>query len=100
MDYAKDKVSIIIAAYNEEDNIGKTIASVRSVLPEAEILIVDDGSTDGTLAEARKFENDLIKVIPSRQNLGKGHAIRMGIQAASGTIMAQIDADLQFPAES
>ena len=99
MNQTKEKISIIIAAYNEEGNIGNTIKCVRAVLPEAEIIVVDDGSTDGTLRKARDTRDELVTVIASPANKGKGHAIRSGIDTASGTIMAQIDADLQFPAE-
>lgn len=99
MDQLQKQISIIIAAYNEEGTIGNTINSVREVLPEAEIIIVDDGSLDDTRGKAMQVQDDLVEVIVSPQNKGKGHAIRMGIDAASGTIMAQIDADLQFPAE-
>lgn len=99
MKESQEKISVIIAAYNEESTIAKAIKEVRAVLPESEIIVVDDGSTDGTLTEARQYENDLTKVISTPDNKGKGHAIRCGIKAATGTIMAQIDADLQFPAE-
>lgn len=94
-----EKISIIIAAYNEEDNIGRAIESVRNVLPGAEIIVVDDGSTDHTFERAKQYEQELMKIIYYPQNKGKGHAIRAGINAATGTIMTQIDADLQFPAE-
>ena len=95
----QEKISVIIAAYNEEGAIATTVKSVRAVLPECEIIVVDDGSTDRTFAKAKQFENALTRVIRSPENRGKGHAIRYGIEAATGTIMAQIDADLQFPAE-
>lgn len=91
------KVSILIATYNEEENIARAIEGIRSVLPQAEIVVADDGSRDRTVAKAKRFESDLVKVIPSVHR-GKGVAIREAIQVAKGIIMAQIDADLQFPA--
>ena len=99
MESLHGKISIIIAAYNEEGTIVNTITSVRAVLPDAEIVVVDDGSGDDTSKKAMQVQDDLVKVIISPRNEGKGHAIRMGIKAASGDVMAQIDADLQFPAE-
>lgn len=95
MEIFKEKISVIIATYNEEGNIGKSIESVRRVLPYAEIIVVDDGSTDQTVAEARYFESDLVKIIPSIHK-GKGGAVKTGIKAVSGSITVQIDADLQF----
>jgi len=95
----KKNISIIIPAYNEENNIGRAIESVRMVLPNAEIIVVDDGSTDQTLSKARRYESDSVKVFSSPHK-GKGNAIKKGIKEASGMIMAQIDADLQFPAEN
>lgn len=99
MSDTNEKSSIIIAAYNEEDNIVRTVEAVCRIMPQAEIIVVDDGSTDQTLAVSRRIKNPLVKVIDSGRNFGKGHAIRLGIDHASGNIMAQIDADLQFPAE-
>jgi glycosyltransferase involved in cell wall biosynthesis len=93
----EEKVSIFIATHNEENNIGIAIERVRAVLADAEIIVVDDGSTDQTLARARPYENSSVKVFFTCHK-GKGSAIKKAIQEASGTIMAQIDADLQFPA--
>jgi glycosyltransferase involved in cell wall biosynthesis len=93
------QISIIIAAYNEEGNIADTIERVRMVMPAAEIIVVDDGSSDKTLSIAQGMAGELMKVVAVQPNRGKGHAIRMGIDKARGGVMAQIDADLQFPAE-
>ncbi|MCX5715060.1 MAG: glycosyltransferase family 2 protein [Candidatus Omnitrophica bacterium] len=93
-----DKISVIIATYNEQGNIAKAIACIRKVLPLAEIVIADDGSVDKTLHEAKSAADDLVKII-SLSHRGKGNAIRGAVDAASGEIMVQIDADLQFPAE-
>ena len=91
------KVSIIIAAYNEQDTIANAVAQVHQVLPGAEIIIVDDGSQDATLAKARALEGPLVRVVAYAHNRGKGYAIRRGIEAATAPLMAQLDADLQFP---
>ena len=91
-------LSILIAAYNEESNIGKTIAETRNAFSCAEIVVVDDDSKDQTFSEAKKFENNFVKVV-SIFHCGKGGAIRRAIAEASRDIMVQVDADLQFPLE-
>lgn len=92
-------VSVIIASYNEEGNIVKTTQKVMEVLPDAEIIIVDDGSTDNTLKVGMDAFKGKVKVIGYTPNKGKGNAIKVGIQNSTSDIIAQIDADLQFPAE-
>src|SRR3989337_3829514 len=58
------KISLVIPAYNEEMTIGDCIKSLLSIdYPDYEIIVVDDGSTDRTLEEARKFEGLSVKVI-------------------------------------
>ena len=96
IDYAR--VSVLIATYNEEKNIGNAIQAVRKVLPEAEIILADDGSTDKTLQQANNFKDALVKII-SLPHRGKGASIREAIKESRGDILSQIDADLQFPAE-
>lgn len=80
--------------------IGECIGRLTSVLPEAEILIVD-GGTDRTLemAEEAARANPRIVAVRNKDDRGKGHAIKTGIAVASADIMAQFDADLQFRAE-
>jgi len=92
------KISVVIPVYNEEQTICKIIARVRAVDHAMEIIIVDDGSTDGTsekLAEiGKKFEN--VKVLFHRENRGKGAALRTGFSAASGEVLIVQDADLEY----
>ncbi|MCM8797745.1 MAG: glycosyltransferase [Candidatus Omnitrophica bacterium] len=90
------KVSILIPTYNEEGIIGRAIEEIRNVMPNSEIIVVDDGSMDQTVREARRFERGKVKVIPLTHR-GKGSAIKKAIEIASGEVMVQIDADLQFP---
>ena len=94
-----NSISIIIACYNEEKNILNTIRRVHNTLPNAEILVVDDGSKDNTAKVAKSSGISKLKVIRYTPNRGKGYAIRQGINAASGNIQAQVDADSQFPPE-
>lgn len=92
------KISVIIPAYNEKSTISEIIARVRAVDLEKEIIIVDDGSTDGTsqhLAEiGSQFED--VNVFSHQENRGKGAALRTGFDAASGEIIIIQDADQEY----
>lgn len=94
------RLSLIIPAYREADRIGSTIKRVRTELEplvgdgELEIVVVDDGSGDGTDLAARGAEADTVVVQPV--NRGKGAAVRAGVQAASGRTVAFTDADLAY----
>jgi len=94
-------LSVVIPAFNEEKGIGQTVAEVHnslSSLPiDFEIIVVDDGSTDGTREAAEKSG---AKVISSNENLGYGAALKRGITAGSSTYVAIIDADGTYPATS
>jgi biofilm PGA synthesis N-glycosyltransferase PgaC len=91
-------VSIIIPAYNEEAHIRKTVESALGLdYPgdKLEVIVVDDGSEDGTLAAAREYERDGVKVL-TKQNGGKGAAINQGIRSAKGELIATMDADSEL----
>ena len=92
------RISVIIPVYNEKSTIGEIIDRVRAVDLEKEMIVVDDGSTDGTsqqLAEiARRFED--IKILFHQKNRGKGAALRTGFSEASGEIIIVQDADLEY----
>lgn len=98
MSNIEEKISILVATFNEQENIRKTIESLRTAFPKAEIVVVDDGSGDRTVAEARHLESNLVKVI-ALTHKGKGNAIKKAVEIARGEIMVQVDADLQFPIE-
>ena len=94
------RLSVIIPAYFEAERISATIIRVRSELgallgPEdLQIVVVDDGSTDGTADAARRAGADL--VVALTENRGKGAAVRAGMVAATGRTVAFTDADLAY----
>ncbi len=92
------KLSIIVPVYNERKTIDEIIRRVRAVELdlEKEIIIVDDGSTDGTREELQSLALPGIKVISHEQNRGKGAALRTGFAEADGDVVLVQDADLEY----
>lgn len=98
------KLSIVIPAYNEERRLGATLAAVLGYLEQQphsyEVIVSDDGSTDGTLAVAQTFaETHPALRIVRNAHRGKGFTVRSGILAAAGEIVLFSDADLSTPIE-
>jgi glycosyltransferase involved in cell wall biosynthesis len=90
-------VAVVIPAYNEEPNIGRVVAEVREVYPEAQIFVVDDGSSDHTAARAREAG---ASVLPLAVNLGIGGAVQTGLLAAleaGAEYVVRLDGDGQHP---
>ena len=91
------KLSIIIPAYNEVKTIQEIIRRVQATGLADEILVIDDGSTDGTREILERLpKGEKIKVIFHERNQGKGKAVRTGIQNASGDVLLIQDADLEY----
>jgi glycosyltransferase involved in cell wall biosynthesis len=97
------KLSILMPVYNERDTLASAVKEVRNVtFPcEVELVVVDDGSTDGTRELYRSLEDDpRISVHLHERNRGKGAAIRTAAAAATGDYVIMCDADLEYsPAE-
>ena len=99
------EISIIIPSYNEERRLPETLeriaAYVRASGREVEILVVDDGSTDGTATVAESFGGKFgaLRVISNGVNRGKGYSVRHGMLEARGRIVLFTDADLSAPIE-
>ncbi len=89
---AKQSLSIIIPAYNEEEGISATIAKLKAMNEEYEVIVVDDGSTDNTYQIAKESG---AKIIRHPYNKGYGAALKTGIREASETLILFIDADNQ-----
>jgi dolichyl-phosphate beta-glucosyltransferase len=100
------RLSVIIPAYNEEKRLEPTLDKVCGYLKKwrhkSEIIVVDDASTDGTLALANRWKKKhpgLLRVVTYPVNQGKGGAVRAGVFAARGDVLLFSDADLSTPIE-
>ncbi len=99
------ELSVVIPVYNEEKRLGKTLAESLAYLKKSknsfEILIVDDGSTDGTLTMVQSFSRKagkgVFKVLKQETNQGKGAAVKRGALEARGDFVLFMDADNATP---
>jgi len=99
-------LSLVIPAFNEESRVPATLAAVdayfRGQAYATEILVVDDGSTDGTVRAALEQVRSMlvpVRVLSYTSNRGKGHAVRYGVERARGDYIFFSDADLSTPIE-
>ena len=90
------KVSVIVPAYNEAGNIEKIVSEIKSLYPGYEIIVIDDGSTDGT---AEAAQNAGAFVFSHPYNIGNGAAVKSGIRVANGDILIFMDGDGQHRPE-
>jgi glycosyltransferase involved in cell wall biosynthesis len=96
-------LSVIVPCYNEEDGVVKGLETLieitRGLGVPVEIIAVDDGSTDSTLAHLRTFE-DRVRILRNGRNMGYGAALKHGLRKARFSRIAIIDADGTYPAEA
>ena len=98
-------LSVVVPAYDEEARIGRSLRLIRTYLeghePAFEVIVVDDGSSDGTLAAAGEAVGDdpRVRMIRLGRNRGKGAAVRAGVLQAKGDRILFSDADLSTPIE-
>ena len=99
----KDRISIVMPAYNEADSIERGVADVNrqfeALSKDYEIIVVDDGSQDGTRKIIEEFTDQRVKLVGYDQNQGKGHAIKIGLYSATGQFAFLIDSDSEIKAK-
>lgn len=104
MSAGSPSLSIVIPAYNERERIQNTLREtldfLRSQPPRRfEVIVVDDGSQDGTPTQVESLEDPAVRCLPLGRNRGKGAAVRTGILDAKGDRILFMDADLSTPIE-
>jgi len=97
------EITVVVPAYNEARRIGPSLEKILAFLPaqfaSSEVLLVDDGSTDGTADLVEAGFGDHVRVLRQPQRRGKGAAVRAGILAARKPWVLFVDADLSIPIE-
>jgi len=93
------KLSIVIPVYNERATISEILKRVSATPYEKEIIVVDDGSTDGTREWLKTVKDKNIRVFFHEKNMGKGAALRTGFGYVTGDIVIVQDADLEYNPE-
>ena len=93
----KPLLSVVITVYNEEDNIQPLLQATYAALSDMdyEVILVEDGSTDRTVAEVKKYANTRTKLVIFNRNYGQTTALAAGIDQATGEYIATMDGDLQ-----
>lgn len=90
----KPRISVVLPVHNRQDVLARAVQSVLDQrLKEFELVIVDDGSTDGSVGVAKSFDDDRIKIIELGENRGGNVARNAGVRAASAPLIAFLDSD-------
>ena len=91
------RLSVVIPVYNEVQTVERLLRRVRDVPLRLEVIVVDDGSTDGTSELLTELEGTLIdRLISKTMNQGKGAALRSGFSHATGDVVVVQDADMEY----
>jgi len=97
--FVRGRISIILPAFNEEENISRTIFKVKekfeAICPDYEIIVVDDGSLDRTRTTVEKLGQKNVQLIGYPRNQGKGYALKKGLYHATGELAFTIDSDME-----
>jgi glycosyltransferase involved in cell wall biosynthesis len=93
---SKIKLSVIIPVYNEKATLEEIITRVERVPVDKEIIIVDDGSTDGSRELLSEMPPERARIMLQERNVGKGAAIRAGLPMVTGDVVVIQDADLEY----
>jgi len=95
------KLSVIVPVYNEANTVVEIVRRMRQVdLPvDREIILVDDGSTDGTRSVLPHLQDSTVRIVEHDVNRGKGAAVRTGLRHATGDLVLIQDADLEYDPE-
>ncbi|MFT3853893.1 MAG: glycosyltransferase family 2 protein [Ilumatobacteraceae bacterium] len=89
-------LSVVVPCYNEQATVAELVKRVLDSPWVAEVLVVDDGSTDGTRAALASFDDPRLKVLLQPRNMGKGAALRRGFAATTADYVVVQDADLEY----
>jgi glycosyltransferase involved in cell wall biosynthesis len=91
-------LSVIVPVFNERNTVAEILRRIRAVeLPlQLEVIVVDDGSTDGTDKVLSALEDSTVRVVTHGTNRGKGAAVRTGVETARGELVLIQDADLEY----
>ena len=89
-------LSVVMPAYNEAETISEIIDRVTYAPFRKEIIVVNDGSTDGTRRLLEEINNKAIKICHHERNFGKGRALQTGFSAATGDVIVVQDADMEY----